>query len=197
MGLSLAHPATGSRSKLCIMAASQLAECFPARPLDGSSWVHKAVSPSGQETMYRCSELKDLEDDDKHQELKIGTLELRHDDEMGRDFGRELFTVSYRGKVICSSGDQRARAARFNKPMTIDQGSAGDVLAALEEVAALNLGLTWKCSLGRFLEFNRPQKQLYISIGFRNSTTVPESIRGSSCPWKNSWRSFPPPSAGS
>ena len=115
---------------------TSLRECFPAH-IVGSSGEYKELSPGGQETSYRFSRLHDLEDDDKHETVKIGTLILQHDDEMGRDFARETFTVSYQGNVVCRSCDQRARGSRFNRPMSVEQGTAAQVLVVLGEVAAL------------------------------------------------------------
>ena len=88
--------------------AARLRDCFPARPAV-NSWEHKAVSPSGQETYYHYSRMKDLEDDDTSETVRIGTLELKHDDDRGRDFAQSVFTVSYKGSVVCVSQDARAR----------------------------------------------------------------------------------------
>ena len=62
--------------------------------------------------------------------MEIGSLVLNHEDERGRDFAQEVFTVSYKGKVICQSSDARARASRFDKPWRF----AKDLLK-----------LSWKC----------------------------------------------------
>ncbi|CAE7946263.1 pntB [Symbiodinium sp. KB8] len=100
------------------------------------SFQHNGLSPSGQETKYRISRQKDLEDDDRSARVEIGSLVLNHEDERGRDFAQEVFTVSYKGKVICQSSDARARASRFDKPMAVREGSAEAVLEVLKEVAA-------------------------------------------------------------
>ncbi|CAE7313123.1 pntB [Symbiodinium necroappetens] len=111
-----------------------LRDCFP-RPTS-ESFQHNGLSPSGQETKYRISRQKDLEDDDRSARVEIGSLVLNHEDERGRDFAQEVFTVSYKGKVICQSSDARARASRFDKPMAVREGSAEAVLEVLKEVAA-------------------------------------------------------------
>ena len=127
-----AHPPKPSRQGAMSRA---LRDCFPRPTSD--SFQHDGLSPSGQETRYRISRQTDLEDDDRSSRVEIGSLVLNHDDDRGRDFAKEVFTVSYKGKVICQSSDARARAGRFNQPMAVREGSAEAVVEALGEVAAL------------------------------------------------------------
>ncbi|CAJ1363489.1 unnamed protein product [Effrenium voratum] len=119
------------------VAMEQLRACFPDIPSGSTSWEHKAATAAGQETSYRWTRSTDLEDDDTRHVLKIGSLELRHDEDQGRDFAKTTYSVKYQDKVVCSAEDARARAGRFNKPMAIREGTAGDVDVVLAEVAAL------------------------------------------------------------
>ena len=94
----------------------------------------EGVTPNGTRWAYFESNSKDLEDNDSTYKFTLGDLVVRNDDDNGRDFAQDKYTVSFKGKQIYVRSDTRARCQSYNKPMASKGEEA--MLEALEVVAA-------------------------------------------------------------
>ena len=113
-------------------------ETFPrvqsAGNYQAAKHVEKGETPRGLSWTASTSHCQDLEDNDRSWTLELGRMSVSQSDERGRDFARELFTVSHPEHGHVSSSDGRCRDPGQNEARK-QTGSSAVVRLALAEIA--------------------------------------------------------------